>query len=138
VARVNPTVDRANRSFQIEVQVPNEDRKLRPGSFAKASVRTREDPQARTIPEVALVTFAGVTKVFVVADGKAKSVKVKPGVRLEVKNDGRVENWVEVPDDLPPGAEVVTSGQTQLAEGTPVRVREQRRENRQQQAIEKP
>jgi multidrug efflux pump subunit AcrA (membrane-fusion protein) len=123
VARVNPTVDRANRTFGIEVLVPNESRRLKAGSFAKASVFTREDAQAPTIPEEALVTFAGVTKVFVVQDSKARAVKVKPGVRLDVPRAGRVERWVEVLGEIPSGSPVVTSGQTQLAEDTPVRVR---------------
>jgi multidrug efflux pump subunit AcrA (membrane-fusion protein) len=123
VSRVNPTVDRANRTFQIEVLVPNDARKLKAGSFAKASVFTREDPQAPTIPEEALVTFAGVTKVFTVQEGKAHAVKVKPGVRLEVRQGGRVESWLEVLGDLRVNSPVVTSGQTQLAEGTPVRIR---------------
>ncbi len=29
VARVNPSVDRASRTFQVEVHVPNDDRRLR-------------------------------------------------------------------------------------------------------------
>ena len=123
VARVNPTVDRANRTFQIEVLVPNESRQLKAGSFAKAAIFTREDPQAPTVPEEALVTFAGVTKVFVVAEGKAHAVKVKPGVRLGVSAGGRVENWVEVAGALHSGSPVVTTGHTQLAEGTPVRIK---------------
>jgi multidrug efflux pump subunit AcrA (membrane-fusion protein) len=107
----------------VEVLVANPARKLRAGSFAKASVFTRQDAQAPTIPEEALVTFAGVTKVFVVRDGKARAVTVRPGVRLEVPGAGRTENWVEVLGEVPPDSQVVTSGHSQLAEGTPVRIR---------------
>jgi multidrug efflux pump subunit AcrA (membrane-fusion protein) len=123
VARVNPTVDRASRTFQIEVLVPNESRRLRAGGFAKATIFTRLDDQAPTVPEEALVTFAGVTKVFVVHDGKAHAVPVQPGVRLEVPAGRRTLTWLEVLGELRPGSAVVTSGQSQLAEGTPVRVR---------------
>jgi multidrug efflux pump subunit AcrA (membrane-fusion protein) len=123
VARVNPTVDRASRTFQIEVHVPNQDHKLRPGSFVKAAIATRIDPQALTVPEEALVSFAGVTKVFLVRDGKAQEVQVRPRELLEVPAGKRVERWVEVVGELPAQAQVVTSGHSQLAQDTPVRKR---------------
>jgi RND family efflux transporter MFP subunit len=122
VARVNPSVDRASRTFQIEVHVPNDDRKLSPGSFAKAQVLTHTG-QAPTVPEEALVTFAGVTKVFVVQGEKAREVQVRTGQVVTVTDQGRPRTWIEVEGELPPGAPVITSGQTQLGDGTPVRVR---------------
>lgn len=125
VARINPTVDRLNRTFQIEVHIPNESRQLRPGSFVKAAVLTREDAQVPTVPEESLVKFAGVIKVFVIEDGKAHALVVEPGVRLEIPGVSHTENWFEVRGELPRGADVVTTGHSQLAEGTPVRVREQ-------------
>jgi multidrug efflux pump subunit AcrA (membrane-fusion protein) len=124
VSRVNPTVARASRTFQVEVLVPNEDRQLRAGSFAKAAIQTREDPKALLIPEEALVTFAGVTKVFVVKDNAAKAVPVTPRERIEETTNGRVRVWIEVTGDLAPGVPVVTTGHGPLADGTPVRVRE--------------
>jgi RND family efflux transporter MFP subunit len=124
VARVSPAVDRASRTFQVEIHVPNADRRLSPGSFAKAVILTRVDEHARTVPEEALVTFAGVTKVFVVKDGIARAVPVREGVPIDVPGASRSRTWVEVEGELPVGTPVVTAGQTQLAEGTPVRVRE--------------
>jgi multidrug efflux pump subunit AcrA (membrane-fusion protein) len=123
VARVNPAVDRASRTFQFEVLVANEDRRLGAGSFVKGEVLTHTDPAARTVPEEALVSFAGVTKVFVVRDGRAHEVQVRTGVGLDEAGAGGPRGWVEVEGDLRRGDAVVTSGQSQLAEGTPVRVR---------------
>jgi multidrug efflux pump subunit AcrA (membrane-fusion protein) len=120
VARVNPSVDRSSRTFQVEVHVPNADRRLSPGSFAKVAIQTRLDSGARTVPEEAVVSFAGVTKVFVVRDGRAREVPVRTGAA--VPGPGRT--WVEVEGDLSAGDAVVTSGQSQLADGTAVRVRE--------------
>jgi RND family efflux transporter MFP subunit len=124
VARVNPTVDRASRTFQVEVHVPNPDRRLSPGSFAKVTIRTKTDPAAPTVPEEALVRFAGVTKVFTVRDGAAVAVPVRAGAGLTVNEGGRSRTWVEVEGELPAGAAVVTSGQTKLADGTAVTVRQ--------------
>lgn len=124
VARVNPTVDRENRTFEIEVGIPNAERRLRPGSFSKASVLTREQADVPTIPEEALVRFAGVVKVFVVRDETARALPVETGARIEVDALGHIQNWEEARGDFQPGDIVVTSGHSQLAEGTPVRIRE--------------
>lgn len=123
VARVNPAIDRASRSFQIEIHVPNEDRRLSPGSFVRLAVLTHVDAAARTIPEEAVVRFAGVTRVFVVRDDKAVVVPIRAGVTVEVPGPGGPRAWIEVDGELPIDTPVVTSGHSQLGDGTPVRIR---------------
>ncbi|QJW94793.1 efflux RND transporter periplasmic adaptor subunit [Frigoriglobus tundricola] len=124
VARVNPTVDRANRTFQIEVAAPNPNRRLAPGCFAKAEIRTRLDPDAVLVPEEALVQYAGVTKVFTVRGDKAVAVAVRSlDGRVEIGAAGRSRFLVEVASELRAGDRVVTTGQTKLTDGAPVRLR---------------
>lgn len=60
------------------------------------------------------MSFAGVNKVFVVDGDKAKSVEVTVGTRDK--------EWLEV-TGLPAGAKVITSGQSQLVDGSLIRVR---------------
>jgi multidrug efflux pump subunit AcrA (membrane-fusion protein) len=115
VARVFPTVDPANRTFVTEIEVPNYDRKLSCGGFAQASVLTRTDDAVLTVPPEAIVIFAGVTKVYVAEGDLAKAVEVEIGVREK--------EWVEVRGALKPDAKVITSGQSQLVDGSPIRVR---------------
>ncbi len=124
VVRVHPTIDTASRTFDVEVQVANSDHRLKPGAFAKASILLDRKSDAVTVPEEALVRFAGVTKLFVVVEGRAMAVSVEPGVRLDVTDAaGVVRRWIEVPAGVKAGAEVVTSGLAQLSDGAPVRVR---------------
>jgi RND family efflux transporter MFP subunit len=116
VVRINPTVDPVNRTFQVEIEVPNSERKLKPGSFAKAAILTKHDDEVVTVPLESVVTFAGITKVFLVEDGRVKEVRVTLGVQNT--------KWVEiVQPSLPRGARVVVSGQSALADGTPIAVR---------------
>ena len=117
VSRVAPTVDPQSRTFQVEVTVPNADpaARLKPGTFARAEITTRSDAGVRTVPPGALVTFAGVTKVFVADGDRAKAVEVKVGQRDK--------EWVEVIGAIPDGARVITSGLAQLVDGSPIRVR---------------
>jgi RND family efflux transporter MFP subunit len=130
VVRVNPTIDTANRTFEIEVQVPNAERLLKSGAFATASVLVGVDDEALTVPEEAIVRFAGVTKVFAVVADQAVAIPVTLGTRLDIVEPlDRRRGWVEVTGELPAGAPVVTSGQSQLAAGTPVRIRTPAREH---------
>lgn len=123
VARINPTVDRGNRTFSIEVSVPNTSRRLRPGSFVKAKVLTRQEDQALTVPEEAVVRFAGVIKVYVVENDQARIVPVRLGEVVDVVEGDRPRRWIEVTGPIKPGARVVTSGQSMLADQTPVQIR---------------
>ena len=115
VARINPTVDVQKRAFEIEVMLFNRDHRLKPGGFAKAEVVTAPSAPALVLPLESLVRFAGVTKVFRIRAGKAEEVLVKLGARGP--------DWFEVLGDLQAGDEIVTSGQTRLANGTSVSVR---------------
>jgi len=118
VTRINPAVDSASRTFQVETLVPNERGLLRPGGFAKASIITNQDAKATVVPAESIVRFAGVTKLFLVENGVARSVS-----DIETGREGR--GWVEVTSkELPDAAWVITTGQTQLAEGVPVVIRE--------------
>lgn len=116
VYRVSPVVDPQNRVFYAVAAVPNLDGKLMAGAFARATVLTRTDPAVPTVPPEAVVTFAGVTKVFVIESGKAKAVEVKVGTRDR--------EWVELIGEIPAGAQVATSGFSQLVDGSPVKLRE--------------
>jgi multidrug efflux pump subunit AcrA (membrane-fusion protein) len=122
VGRVNRTVNLANRTFQVEVLIPNADRRLHAGSFAKGAVLTR-DAAAPMVPEEAIVTFAGVSKIFVVRDNKAVAIPVTTETVVEVKDKGRIRNWVEIQGDCKAGEPVVIFGQTKLVDGTAVRIR---------------
>ena len=120
VARINPSVDSLSRTFQVEAVVPNTKGFLRPGGFVKASIVTKNDSEAAVVPIESVVKFAGVTKIFVVEGEKVRAIPIETG--LEGKD------WIEVAGALPTQAQVVTSGQGMLADGTPVTIRTQNEE----------
>lgn len=116
LSRIYPTVNPESRTFEVEALVPNESHRLMHGGFAKAAIVTQQNDRAVTVPMQSLVSFAGITKVFRVRDGRAEEVQVKVGVR----GDG----WVEVLGDLEPNDIVATSGQSQLSQGAPIELRQ--------------
>ena len=116
VTWINPGIDAESRTFQAEVAVPNDDRILRPGGFVKASVVTSAGSERTIVPVEAIVQFAGVTKLFVVNGDKARAVGVETGTEGP--------GWIEVRGDVPADAQVVVTGQTQLADGTAIVIRQ--------------
>lgn len=118
VTRISPSVDIETRSFSIEALVPNDKGILRPGFFARASILTRVERGVPFIPEDALVTIAGLTKVFVVEGDRVIERMVKTGLRL----DGRVE----IVEGVKPGEVVATSSLGQLAQGVKVVVEKEK------------
>ena len=116
VAKVSPAVDRATRTFMVEVYVSNSAGTLKPGGFAKASIRIAESEQAVTVPMSSVYSLAGVQKIFVIQNGMANEYVVSIG------EQGK--EWVEISSpSIPVGAMVVTSGQRLLSDGVPVKVR---------------
>ena len=114
VSRISPAVDRATRTFEVEMLLPNPAGKLQPGSFATGNILTRVEENVTLVPVDALVTFAGVTKVFTIENGKAVEKKIETGQR--------VGDNVEILAGLKGSVPVVLQGKNRLAIGTPVSV----------------
>lgn len=88
VARLSPAFQEQSRTLIIEAEVDNQHGKLRPGSFAKAEIQTVSTADVVMVPTSAIVTFAGIQKVFTVKDGKAVEKNVVVG--------RRADDWVVV------------------------------------------
>jgi membrane fusion protein (multidrug efflux system) len=115
LARLSPASNPENRSVAVEAIVDNHERALKPGFFASAAVVTRTDDPAIMVPQEALLTFAGVTKLFVIKDGVAHQQPVRTGTR----GSGGL---VEITEGLAPDQTVATSGLSKLADGIAVTV----------------
>jgi RND family efflux transporter MFP subunit len=113
VARLSPAFEEQSRSLIIEAEVDNQQGKLRPGSFAKAEIQTSTTSGVLTVPSSALVTFAGIQKVFTVKDGKA--------VERPVVTGQREEDWVEIVEGIQTG-EMVVAAPGNLVSGQPVSI----------------
>jgi len=82
MARISPAVNSATRAFPFEALVPNDGALLKPGTFARLSVRTNKADRVLTLPYAALQYRYGVNRVFVVADGRLVAKELKVGERL--------------------------------------------------------
>jgi RND family efflux transporter MFP subunit len=80
ITRLSPVIAEQSRVLLVEADVRNNG-KLRPGSFAHAEIVTNDSKMAVTVPNNAIVTFAGIEKVLVVQNGKALEKPITTGRR---------------------------------------------------------
>jgi len=87
VTRISPRLDSLSRSLLFEAEVANPDLALRTGLFAESQVTLDAEATAILLPESAVIEFAGVEKVWKVAEGAAAEQVVTTGGR----RDGQLE-----------------------------------------------
>jgi membrane fusion protein, multidrug efflux system len=116
VASIGMVTGMAARSYKVEVVVKkNKNLDVKSGMFARCNISAESISQALTIPESAVINNNdGTTSVFVIKDGKAKSMKVKIGIRSEGK--------CELISGLVQGDKVATMGKERLKDGIEVKV----------------
>jgi membrane fusion protein, multidrug efflux system len=114
VYAIDPRLDVAGRSLLVRALVPNKDRRLRPGLFARVTVLLQLKEDALTVPEQAIVPQGDSQFVFKIVDGKVQFTKVVIGTRRE----GRVE----IIEGLTAGDQVVTAGQLKIRDGSAVSI----------------
>ena len=118
IRKIYPTVDPATRTFTVEVVVDNNYSTLRPGMFARATVKFGVNNSV-VIPDVAVVKQQGSGERFVYVlneDGTVTYQKVVLGRRMGTE--------YEVLEGIADGAKVVTGGQIRLKDGVKVVVNE--------------
>lgn len=112
VRRINPSVNEQNRSLIIEAEVANSSGGLRPGMFARGQIFSDSDSTMLMVPEKAVVSIAGVNKVFVVSGDRASERLVKLGAR-----EG---SMVEILEGIKQGERVITSQTDKIQDGAQV------------------
>jgi membrane fusion protein, multidrug efflux system len=111
---IDPAVDTRTGTLAIRLEVPNPDRLLHAGEFARVQVTTLQDPDAIVLPQRAIQDLQGKNYVWVLdADGKAQQRDVDMGPRIG-------EDWL-VAKGLKVGDRVIIDGVQRLRPGMPVK-----------------
>jgi RND family efflux transporter MFP subunit len=110
---INTTPTSGTLSYRVRLLEPNADLALRGGMFANVRAERARHADALLVPNAAVVNGPGGPSIFVVAAGKAKSVRVRVGLQTdsiaEVAGDG-----------LAPGTTVITSQPSGLQDGAAI------------------
>lgn len=112
VARSGWALDYGNRSLRTEIDLPNEDGRLRPGMYATATILLEKREDVLTLPITAIMREGQAASCHVVIDGKV--------VRKPVELGLRTGDLVEIVSGVTESDQVVRVDPSSLAEGETV------------------
>jgi RND family efflux transporter MFP subunit len=116
VAAVNPLGSDIGRQFKVRITLAGDLAGVRANMFAHGKLVVKSVPDAVVVPSTAVLGTGSNQYVYTVEGNKAKKLKVTTG--LLVKDEVQVSG-------IAAGTMVVVYGQTNLIEGTPVKVVDQ-------------
>ncbi len=114
VYAVDPLIDVKTRMIMLRARFYNAKGELMPGMFAKGNLVVGGKNEYIAVPTEAVVPEMEGKKMWVLENGKAKSVPVE--------TESRSAKFVEVISGIQPGDTVLTGGLMQLREGMMVKV----------------
>ena len=113
IARISPNVTPSSRTLSVEAEIDNSSGALKPGQFASVRILQSRSQPAVLVPARAVQTDAGVSRVFVIKDGRAEQRLVQLG---QTECD-----LMEIKSGVAEGEQVATSNLDQLSDGITVR-----------------
>ena len=112
VTRLAQALDRTTRTMTVDVALPNPDRALKGGMFARVELVAGTHANALQIPIDAITRLESDQHVFIVQDGKARKMPVTLGIQ-----DHRM---VEITTGLTGEEPVIVSGKDLVTDGATV------------------
>ncbi|MCJ7458385.1 MAG: efflux RND transporter periplasmic adaptor subunit [candidate division Zixibacteria bacterium] len=116
VYAVESKIDLATRTIKSRAKIPNPNRDLIPGSFAKVEIILEQLPHAILVPSESVIPELNGEKVFICINGKARSIPVKAGIRTET--------GIQIVEGLNPQDTLILTGLLQLSDGKAVEIRD--------------
>jgi RND family efflux transporter MFP subunit len=113
VARIAPNVSATSRTLTVEAEIENSNNALKPGQFATVRILQERPEPAVLVPARAVVTEAGVSRVFVVKNGHAEQRLVQTG-----QTEG---DLIQIKNGVAADEQVATSGLERLSDGAAVK-----------------
>lgn len=122
VGFVGAAVNPRNRTFPVEVTIPNPGGAIKPEMIANVALVRRTTSEALVVPQEAVVRLSGGHAVYVVRrEGDAEFAEARA-----VTLGSSQRNLVAITSGLEPGDRIIVVGQQQVANGDRVRIVEER------------
>ena len=113
IARIAPNVSATSRTLTVEAEIENQSGVLKPGQFSTVRILQPRPVAAVLIPARAVLTEAGVSRVFVIKDGHAEQRVIQLG---QTESD-----LVEIKSGVAANEQVATSNLDHLSDGIAVK-----------------
>jgi membrane fusion protein (multidrug efflux system) len=118
ITAIDPRVDPSTRNFQAEATIPNPDRRLMPGMFARVAIEAGQPQRYLTLPQTAITYNPYGATVFLAQkkEGTDKLIAQQSFITVGPTRGDQVA----VLKGIQEGDLVVTSGQLKLVNGAPL------------------
>jgi membrane fusion protein, multidrug efflux system len=113
IARIAPNVTANSRTLTVEAEIDNGSGALKPGQFATVRILLPKPVSAILVPSRAVISEAGVSRVYVIKDGRAEQRLVQLG-----QTEG---DLVQIKSGVSVDEKVATSNLEQLGDGITVK-----------------
>lgn len=115
---INP----ANRTFKVEIAVPNKDKSIKPNLTAKLKINDYTNEKALLIPQsIISENSKGEQYIYVITDKQEDNIAVvKKAIILTGKTQGDV---IEILSGIKNGTEIINEGARRVEEGQTVQVK---------------
>lgn len=110
--RISPTVEQTKRTFIVEALIDNPIGELKPGSYAKAQIRTDKVDRILLVPRRAVSYVFGSNKAYVIKDGVIDAREIKLGDQFGED--------VEIIEGVAEGEQIATTQLARLDTGSKV------------------
>ncbi len=122
IGSVSQVIDPDNRTFEIEIEVPKEQKKIKPNMLAVVTINDYKNPQAIVVPQNTIQKTGSEQFLFVVSEENGQWIAKKRVVRVGESYDNRTE----ITEGLAEGDSIITLGFQNLADGQPVTLSEEK------------
>jgi len=117
---VSQVIDAKNRTFNIEIDIPESIKGVKPNMMAEITINDYTNKQALTVPQKVIRRISGKEFLFVVENEDGTMVARKRMVKTGKAYGGQVE----ILSGLEPGESVITFGYQDLADGQRIAIGE--------------
>jgi len=120
VRQTGSFINRSNRTFKIEIEVPNTDKIIKPNITARVKINDYISENAILIPQSIISENAqGQQYVYTLVEGENNSTKVQQTI---IKTGKTQEDIIEVTEGLEPNMRLVKEGARSVKNGQVVRI----------------
>ncbi len=124
ITNISPVTDASVRAVPVQATVHNPSAALKPGMFSDIQL-VYERNEALLVPQLAVVEYKGISKVFVIKTENGKSIAHEAVVDKGMTLNGWVEIIPQQPDSVVNGDIVAISGAASLENGLEVKIGKQ-------------
>jgi RND family efflux transporter MFP subunit len=97
VTRFSLRLDPETRNMRTEIDLPNPNEQLYPGTYAQVSLEMNRRPDALTVPTTAVASDGDGNFVYTIADNRITRLAVKTGLT----DNGRIEVTAGLSEEIP-------------------------------------